>query len=80
MDCFLYDNGLRHERVKDYDDSSIKEHLLFCNQSPEYEDFPILFTNNSDFKVTSMESLRINRDHPPLKKNKQSLPLDLFDK
>ena len=26
-----------------------------------------------------MESLLINRDHPPLNKNKQSLPLELFD-
>ena len=31
------------------------------------------------FKVTLMESLLINRDHPPLNKNKPSLPLDLFD-
>ena len=26
-----------------------------------------------------MESLLINGDHPPLNKNKQSLPLELFD-
>ena len=26
-----------------------------------------------------MESLLINRDYPPLNKNKQSLPLELFD-
>ena len=31
------------------------------------------------FKVALMESLLINRDHPPLNKNKQSLPLELFD-
>ena len=36
-------------------------------------------TNNNDFQVTLMESLLINRDHPPLNKNKQSLPLELFD-
>ena len=63
----------------DDDDSAIKEHLLFCNHTPEFEDFSILASNNNDFKVTLMESLLINRDHPPLNKNKQSLPLELFD-
>ena len=63
----------------DDDDSAIKEHLLFCNHTPDFEDFSILATNNNDFKVTLMESLLINRDHPPLNKNKQSLPLELFD-
>ena len=41
------------------------------------QDFSILAANN-DFKVTLMESLLINRDHPPLDKNKQSLPLELL--
>ena len=31
----------------------------------------ILATNNNDFEVTLMESLLINRDHPPFNKNKQ---------
>ena len=60
------------------DDSAIKENLLFCNHTPDFEDFSILAGNKSDFKVTLMESLLINRDHPPLNKNKQSLPLELF--
>ena len=29
--------------------------------------------------VTLMESLLINRDHPPLNKSWQSLPLEIFD-
>ena len=37
------------------------------------------YTSNNDFKVTFMESLLINGDHPPLNKNKQSSPLELFD-
>ena len=61
------------------DDSGIKEHLLFCNHVPDFEDFSILTINNSNFKVTLMESLLIKRDHPPLKKNKQSLPFEHFD-
>ena len=73
---------VRYQRVyinTCYYDSAIKEHLLFCNHKPDFEDFSILATNNNDFKVTLMESLLINRDHPPLNKNKQSLPLELFD-
>ena len=72
-------SALTGKRVKVDDDSSIKEHLLFCNHKPDFEDFSILATNNNDFKVTLMESLLINKDHPPLNKNKQSLPLELFD-
>ena len=67
------------KRVKRDGDSAIKEHLLFCNHTPDFEDFSILVTINNDFKVTLMESLLINRDHTPLNKNKQSLPLELFD-
>ena len=72
---FLHSLG----RVRGDDDSAIKEHLLFCNHAPDFEDFSILATNNHAFKVMSMESLPTNRDHPPLNKNKQYLPLELFD-
>ena len=80
-------SALTGKGVKVDDDSVIKEYLLFCNHTPEFEDFSILASNNNDFKVTLMESLLINRDHtphpppppPPLNKNKQSLPLELFD-
>ena len=57
------------KRVKGDDDSAIKEHLLFCNHTPDFEDFLILATNNNDFKITLMERLLINRDHPSLHKN-----------
>ena len=73
-------SALTGKRVKDDDDSAIKEHLLFCNHTPDFEDFSILATNNNDFKVMLMESLLINRDHPPLNKNKQPLPLELFNR
>ena len=70
---------LTGKRVKDDDDSTIKEHLSFCNHTPDFEDFSILATNNNDFKVTLVESLLINRDYPPVNKNNNSLSLDLFD-
>ena len=72
-------SALTGKRVKGDDDSAIKEHLLFCNHTPDFEDLSILATSNNAFNVTLMESLLINRDHPPLIKNRQSLSLDLFD-
>ena len=72
-------SALTGKRVKGDNDSAIKEHHLFCNYSSGFDDFCILTTNNNNFKVTLMESLLINRDHPPLNKNRHSLPLELFD-
>ena len=71
-------SALTGERVKGDNDSAIKEHL-FCNHSSSFDDFSILASNNNDFKVSLMESLLINRDHPPLNKNRHSLPLELFN-
>ena len=72
-------SALTGKRVKSDDGFATQEYLLFCNHTLDFEDFSILATNNKDFKVTLMESLLINIDHPPLNKNKQSLPLELFD-
>ena len=55
------------------------KNILFCNHTPDFEDFSLFATNSNDCKVTLMENLLINRDHPPLNYNKQSLPLELFD-
>ena len=70
---------LTEKRVKGDDDSAIKKLILFCDDAPDFEDFLILATNNSNFRVTLMESLLISKGHPSLNKNKQSLPLELFD-
>ena len=61
------------------DDSAIKEHLSFCNHTPDFKDFLIIATSNICFKLILMESLLINRDCPPFNKNKQYFPLELFD-
>ena len=42
-------SALTGKRVKGDDDSAIKEHLLFCNHKPDFEDFSILATSNNDF-------------------------------
>ena len=70
---------LTWKRVNGDNDSAIKELLLFCNNTLDFEDFSILAANNNYFKVTLMESVLISRDQAPLNKNKQSLPLELFD-
>ena len=67
-------SALAGKKVKGNDDSAFKEHLLSYNHTPYFKDFSIFATNNNDFVVTLMESLLINIDHPPLNKNKQSLP------
>ena len=72
-------SALTGKRVKEDNDSAIKEHHLFCNHSPGFDDFSILASNSNDFKVTLMESLLINRDRPPLNKSRHSLPLKRFD-
>ena len=71
-------SALTRKRVKGDNDSVIKEHQLFSNHPSGFDDFSILASNNNDFKVTLMESLLINRDHPALKKNRHSLPLERY--
>ena len=60
-------------------DSTVKEHHLFCNHSSGFDNFFVLASDNNDFKVTLMESPLINRDHLPLNKNRHLLPLERFD-
>ena len=70
--------ALTRKRVKGYNKSSINKHHLFFNHSYGFDNFFMLASNNNNSKVTLMESLLINRDHPPLNKNRHSLPLYLF--
>ena len=72
-------SALNGKRVKGNDDSAIKEHLSFCNHAPNFEDFPILATNNNDLEITLTENLLFNSNDPALNKNKKYLPLELFD-
>ena len=52
-------SAVTRKSVKSDDDSALKKHLLFCNYTPDFEDFSILATNKKDFKVTLIESLLI---------------------
>ena len=66
------------KRVKSDDEFFIKEHLLYRNYLPDFEDFSILTTSNNDFIVTLMNSILPDRDQSLLN-NKRPLHLELFD-
>ena len=66
------------KRVKSDDEFFIKEHLLYRNYLPDFEDFSIITTSKNDFIVTLMNSILPDRDQPLLN-YKQPLHLELFD-
>ena len=60
--------------------SSVANHLLFCNHSASYDDFSIATRANKKFLLELKESLLIIRDKPSLNRNITSAPLYLFHK
>ena len=57
---------------------TVEEYFLFCDHSPNFDDFLSLATDNfNDFKVALKENVLINGGHPLLNKNKQFLSLEL---
>ena len=60
--------------------SSIADHLLFCNHLASYDDFSILTRESKKFLLEMKESLLIMRDKPSLTRNITSTPLYLFDR
>ena len=58
----LWVSALIGKRVQGDYNSAIKEYHVFCNNSSGFDDIFIPASNNSEFKVTLMESLLINRD------------------
>ena len=43
--------ALAGKRVKSDDDSAIKEHLLFCNPKPDFENFSIIATTTTILRL-----------------------------
>ena len=60
---------------------SRRKQLKYVINITSIEHKAINFPNyyNNDFKVTSIESVLINKDHPSLNKKKQVIPLELSD-
>ena len=71
---------LTFKKVKPSAESSIRDHLLFCNHDPSFDDFTILAQGTNKFLLEIKESLLIKRDKPILNKNISFTPLLLFDK
>ena len=71
---------LTFKKVTSSAEISIREHLLFCNHDPSFDDFTILVQGTNKFLLEIKESLLIKRDKPILNKNISSAPLFLFDK
>ena len=60
--------------------SSVADHLLFCNHSASYDDFSILTHENKTFFPELKDNLLIMRDKPSLNRNITSAPFGLFDR
>ena len=60
--------------------SSVTDHLLFCNHSTPYDDFSILTREDKKFLLDLKESPLIMRDKPSLNRNITSATLYLFDR
>ena len=60
--------------------SSIRDHMLFCDHGPSFEDFTILTHGTNKFLLEIKESLLIKLLEPELNKHIRSAPLYLFDK
>ena len=61
----LHENlGISAFTGKWVDDSETKQHFLFCSKLHDFEELCVLTKNNSDFKVTLMGILLINRECP----------------
>ena len=54
---------LAGKTVKGDNNSTIKEHHLFCNHSSGFDNFFLLESNNNDFKVALMESFNQETTH-----------------
>ena len=59
--------------------SSVANHLLFCNHSSSYDNFSILTRKNKKVLLELKESLLIMRDKPSLSGNNTLASLYLLD-
>ena len=60
--------------------SSVADHLLFCNHSASYDNFRTLTRESGKFLLELKESLLIMRDKPSLNWSITSASLHLFDR
>ena len=70
---------LTFKKCKPSKESAVRDHLLFCDNDPSFEEVPVLAKASSKFSLEIKESLFIKRDAPNLNRNTASVELCLFD-
>ena len=84
--CHFYTRAAEHmgisnlngKHLKNVKQPAISDHLLQCNCAINFDDFNILATDCTKFKLLLRESLLIKRDKPILNKMIKLFPLKLF--
>ena len=67
------------EKLKITFSIAVRDHLLFYDNDPSFEEFSILAKASSKFSLKIKQSLLIKRDTPNLNRNTTSVELFLFD-
>ena len=70
---------LTFKKTKPSKESSIRGHLLKCDNNSSFDEFTILAHRNKKYLLEVKETLLIKRDQPVLDKNISSATLHLFD-
>ena len=70
---------LTFKKMKPSKESSIRDHLLQCDNNPSFDEFTILAHENKKYLLEINESLLVKRDQPVLNKDISSATLHLFD-
>ena len=71
---------LTFKKMKPSKESSIRDHLLECDNNPSFDQFTICAHGNKKYLLEIKDSLLIKRVQPVLNKNIGSATLHLFDK
>ena len=70
---------LTFKKCKPSNESAVRDHLLFCDDDPCFEEFFAQAKASSRFSLEIKESLLIKRDTSNLNRNTASVELLLFD-
>ena len=66
------------KNIKSTENSTVRDHIVVCNNIVSFEDFSVLANGTNDFRIKLQESLLIHRDGLQLNKTSESAPLTLF--
>ena len=73
-------SNITRKHIKNAKELAASDHLLQCHSPITFDDFDILASNYSKFKLLIKESLIIKRGKPVLNRTTRSFLLDLFNK